>query len=385
MPRTMIRRGSCVCAVVVALSLGAGESRAQHDDPHELIAHKVATVAAVEALPESLRAFFRKQQAALVEAATNPVADSERMDAPKLDAAHHVVWLDMEAPQGTAEQRLAAARAFPHDEAKAKQLMRRLNVHGAGFLPWTLVRAVTTLEDAFRGGDPASIVSAAGVVTHLAVDVSQPFQTTRLANWDEVNRARHAYADALARYEPRLADEVRVSPLRFRAVENIGEEIFHSLLKTYECAVLDFAPWFATVPSSQDVSQPPVRRCITSDEDLADCLEQRIEAGAQLAARLIGTAWIHANLPSLPEMTTAKRGAPGEAKRPTTKSQATTPQDRAPLVGSRNSKIVHRADCSHVARIKPSNRTEFPTVEAAKRAGRRPCRSCKPWIEPDGP
>lgn len=381
----MIRRYACIGILVAALSLGAAASRAQHDEPHALIAHKIATVAAIEALPDSLRAFFRNQQAALVEAATNPVAKRAHPGAPKLDAAHHVVWLDMEAAQGTAEQRLAAARAFPHEEAKAKQLMRRLNVHGAGFLPWTLVRAVATLEDAFRGGDASSIVSAAGVVTHLAVDASQPFQTTRLGNWDEINRARRAYADALAEYEPRLTDEVRVSPLRFRAVENIGEEIFHTLLKTHECAVLDFAPWFATEPSTQKVSQPPVRRCITSDDDVPNCLEQRIEAGAQLAARLIGTAWIHANLPSLPGTTTTEPGTPDEPKLPATKSQATTPQGHAPFIGSRNSKIVHRADCPHVARMKPSNRTEFPTVEAAKRAGRRPCRSCKPWIEADHP
>jgi len=381
----MIRRYSCVCVAVAALSLGAGESRAQHDDPHALIAHRIATVAAVEALPDSIRAFFRGQQTALVEAAANPVAERAHQGTPKLDAAHHVVWLDLEAPHGTAQQRLDAAQAFPYDEAKAKQLMRRLSVHGAGFLPWTLERAVATLEDAFRDGDPATIVSAAGTVTHLAVDASQPFQTTRLGNWDEVNRARRAYADALADYEPRLTDEVRVSPLRFRAVENIGEEIFHTLLKTHECAVLDFAPWFATEPSNQKVSQPPVRRCITSADDVPDCLEQRIEAGAQLAARLIGTAWIHANLPSLPDATTAERSAPVEPKRPLAKSQAPTPEDRAPLIGSRNSKIVHRADCPHVARIKPSNRAGFPTVEAAKRAGRRPCRSCKPWIEPDGP
>jgi methylphosphotriester-DNA--protein-cysteine methyltransferase len=48
------------------------------------------------------------------------------------------------------------------------------------------------------------------------------------------------------------------------------------------------------------------------------------------------------------------------------------------FVASRNSKVFHRADCPHAAKISARNRVEYADLRAARASGKRPCRSCHP-------
>ena len=47
-------------------------------------------------------------------------------------------------------------------------------------------------------------------------------------------------------------------------------------------------------------------------------------------------------------------------------------------VASKNSKVFHKPDCSSAKRIKPGNLVTFSTRDKAIKAGKRPCKICKP-------
>ena len=50
----------------------------------------------------------------------------------------------------------------------------------------------------------------------------------------------------------------------------------------------------------------------------------------------------------------------------------------SPFVASRSSEVFHRADCRWARNISESNLVGYATREHAVRAGKRPCKSCKP-------
>jgi hypothetical protein len=99
-------------------------------------------------------------------------------------------------------------------------------------------------------------------------------------------------------------------------------------------------------------------------------METRLEAAVLLSAGLIAKAWAEAGRPAL------YAGAPG----PAATGDQTSPDDlnNSPYVGSRTSMTFHKAGCPHARRIKPENLIGFKTVEEAIRAGRKPCKTCKP-------
>ena len=47
-------------------------------------------------------------------------------------------------------------------------------------------------------------------------------------------------------------------------------------------------------------------------------------------------------------------------------------------VASKNSKVFHKPECSWVKRIKPENLVGYNSKEEAVKAGKRPCKQCKP-------
>ena len=59
---------------------------------------------------------------------------------------------------------------------------------------------------------------------------------------------------------------------------------------------------------------------------------------------------------------------------PTEKTQ----QVQYKFVASKNSKVFHKPDCSSASRIKPENLETYNTRDGAVKAGKRPCKRCKP-------
>lgn len=66
--------------------------------------------------------------------------------------------------------------------------------------------------------------------------------------------------------------------------------------------------------------------------------------------------------------------SPPESLPASSSSEAT----RATFTGSSTSKKYHLPDCRYALKIKPENRIDFESAEAARRQGYLPCKSCNP-------
>jgi hypothetical protein len=173
----------------------------------------------------------------------------------------------------------------------------------------------------------------------------------------------------------RLEYEVRVAPHRLSPVKNALDATFEVLQESYRSAdellAIDAEVGVEVGVRGSD-AMPAARESLADRlaERAAPILETRIEAGALLAARLIASAWSEAGKPEFrPLAPVAAAPIP-----------LPTPAGATVFVGSRNSTVYHRADCSHAARIKPENRVTYESVEKAKAASRTPCKTCKPDI-----
>ena len=81
-------------------------------------------------------------------------------------------------------------------------------------------------------------------------------------------------------------------------------------------------------------------------------------------------AWLAAN-PAFSRPTDPNDTPAAVSERPTQKTEYK-------FVASKNSRVFHRPDCSSAKRIKPENLIGYNTRTAVVKAGKRPCRRCKP-------
>jgi hypothetical protein len=382
-------------AAVILLSLiswSAAASTPDHvecNDPYE-----IAVAAAVPVLPTPLRAFFEAHTDALRKAAAPGVRIPSGSKLTSGDEQWHYVSLDVAAgpasrselrPEESGpslEDRRASARRFPHERDKAAALYESCGTREGGLLPWVVEDRYESLVQAFRRGEADKIVVEAGVLLHFAVDAALPFNTIAVFSIpgpdpppdNPLRRMQNRYhGDLVRRLRKRLDFEVRVSPDRLSPIKSAIDATFQVLLDAHEAAeeiiALDGAV-SADIGAREDDALPAAREALADRlaERAAPILEARIEAGALLAARLIASAWTEAGKPEFRTV-------------PVTAPPAPTSEPRAVavvLVGSRNSTIYHRSDCTHAARIKPENRVIYESVEKAKAAGRTPCKACKP-------
>ncbi len=84
------------------------------------------------------------------------------------------------------------------------------------------------------------------------------------------------------------------------------------------------------------------------------------------------------------------RAANQSEAEPADTDEAVTPSPKQPnltektqpvqykFVASKNSKVFHKPDCTWVSRIKPENLKTYNTRDGAVKAGKRPCKQCKP-------
>jgi len=77
---------------------------------------------------------------------------------------------------------------------------------------------------------------------------------------------------------------------------------------------------------------------------------------------------------------TAPKPTPAAAAKPEAKpAPAKTEAKTAPaaaLIGNKDSKIYHQADCKMAAKMKPENKTTFASKAEAEKAGYKACKSC---------
>ena len=343
-------------------------------------AYEIVTEAAVTIAPEPLRSFLQQQRDDLVRAAlSHCIMVSTTAERSKNDEEHFVL-LDLAAESGSREARDEAARRFPRDRSAAKRLAREKGVDRAGSLPWVIQDHYHQLVNAFRSGDGHDVLSEAGAILHFVTDAVLPLSSQAPLPVGNPTRASDTETDSadptpqyrrlidrIAELKVRLSYEVRVSPMRYRRLDRPLDAIFDTLVDSHSR--------LAVVSDSHNTR---------SVDDDAAWLESRLEAGALLGANLIGTAWLQAGLPTV-TMTIATNGepqktaadAPSKADDVLSENDADPPAE-ASFVGSRSSTIFHRSGCSHAKRIRRENLVNFQDSQSARRAGRKPCKSCQP-------
>lgn len=349
-------------------------------------AHEIVTVTAVTALPTPLGQFFAPRLDSLQQSATcTPEADSSAKGG--VDSAdRHYVMLDVVPGRDV--------RRFPQQRAEAMRLFKRRGVRNGGELPWVILERYAGLARAFASGGDDAVVAETGALLGFVADAALPFNTTRdrdgklagALRWssseagaatDAHRTLRHRSHDRLLeRFRARFDFEVRVFPGRLEHVADPRQAVFDAMFDAHD-ALDPLVKIDAQVLA--DLNIHDTATFLTSAdayyEGLADraasILEARLEAGGLLGANLITAAWVEAGRPTA----LSARGAPAQVQRRTSLDEILA---KYPYVGSRNSMTFHKATCPHARRIKPENLVGFESIEEATRAGRTPCKSCKP-------
>lgn len=225
------------------------------------------------------------------------------------------------------------------------------------------LRAVRTEESPY-------VIVATTRIIQLATRAAMPSLGRDADRSGEEFRLDPSWSGAIVEHRVRLQYEARVSPVRFRPVEQIDQTVRVVMRRGQQAnqRVFDLDGANTAIRKSQGSrsrSTEQEAKPIEQSDRLVRVLEDRIEDGALLAARLIGSAWIEAGKPTAP--TSSARTAPIASE--------TT---QGGYVASRHSKVFHKADCPHVKRISPANRITFSSPTEAESAKKKPCRTCKP-------
>lgn len=346
---------------LAALACFAGRVRAGDERPSD--AYEIVVVTAIAALPEPLRSTFDPHRDELIRLA---LSHSVAPVSPVREVDRHFVVLDVGAKKGSdPAARIEMSRLLPRDRKAAEALAREKDLARLGSLPWTLHAHYAALVEAFRAKDDALVATESGALLHFVTDASMPLFVVKKRSSRSRGRffnrpvepdpaaARQRILEAVAKLKPRLAYEVRVSPTRYRELDEPIDVVFETLLASF----------------AEDVR--------FDGGDLSAMTESRLETAALLGANLIGTAWNRAGRPPL--VTQSAAGAkPSEPAPATASPNAPAAADDAGFVGSRSSKTYHRSTCSHAKRIKPENMVAFSAPKVAVAAGRKPCKTCKP-------
>ena len=94
-------------------------------------------------------------------------------------------------------------------------------------------------------------------------------------------------------------------------------------------------------------------------------------------------AFIHAYLAANPQGAELPDAGTSGSVSPTARDEQARPVIKPAVVrykyaASKNSKVFHRPDCHWVKQIKPENLTDYNSRAEAIKAGKRPCKICKP-------
>ena len=347
-------------------------------------------------IPGQVRAFLEPHVPDLRRASKTSTDKSEATRAAKY--TDHIK-LDVAAKSAEWKDRLDAAWAFPRSKSAARELFEANGERDGGTLPWALESEYDELVKAFENTASEKIIEHTTAVIHLSAACGSPFNTTAGVQigikHDAKLGAPGSETDGqledrfertlLDRTRDRLAYEVRVSPERFRVVDRPIDEIFQTLIASHRRLkpILDANQQIhaeLTIPDPENLASVSDAYYGRLAERVGDDLEESIEAGAILAANLIGTAWIRAGRPDLPSPATAVASKPEKPAESTSDSPAAGSANTsvAPFAGSVNSTIYHRSTCSHLRRTKAENLVYFNTADEARGKGRSACKTCQP-------
>jgi len=155
--------------------------------------HEAVATLALADLPPEVAAWFRGQEQALRDHASEP--DHWKRADHKEGPRH---YLELEAYGGA---------PVPRDAEAAEALLGPAAFRKAGQVPWAILDRVRALSQALRGGDRAQAALAASYLSHYVADLHVPLHTT--TNYDGLATGQKGVH---SRWETGLVDRLAGDP-----------------------------------------------------------------------------------------------------------------------------------------------------------------------------
>jgi hypothetical protein len=247
-------------------------------------AHKLINAAAVENLPEPLRAYFLACKAYLVEHAIDPdlLAHDDASERP-----HHYTDLDADDsfPFLNFRRQFVDERAGP----RSWQLP-----HGDSV--WQIERFTLRLADSLRRRRWDEADHDAVFAAHYAADLTQPLHT--VMNYDgQLTGQKGIHARFETDLVNALADGWRLHPRPATFEPDLRARIFEEVMASFSCRNIVFASDHIAAFGRNYFDPQYASKFYQLAGPLA---EKRLEAGASFVSSLWYTAWVRAGKPPLP-------------------------------------------------------------------------------------
>lgn len=258
--------------------------------------HRQINRHAVFLLPTEMSGFFKHHIEYIEEASVNP---DKRRYAVKGEAARHYIDLDRYHGKELPHQWTAAVECYGADSLEAH-----------GVLPWNLIRAFGSLENAFLLKDPDRILKLSADLGHYVGDAHVPLHTT--SNYDGQETGQHGLHGF---WESRLP-ELYFSEYDFligsaEFVDNPQKMIWNLILNVYDkvdsVLVMErrlFSKMSATKYGFETRSGMTVK-AVTPEysqqyhQMLDGMVERQMRCAVKCLSDLWFTAWVNAGQPDL--------------------------------------------------------------------------------------
>jgi len=252
--------------------------------------HRIITEAAIERMPEPLRAFLLARRKEVVEQCLVPDSVLKGKD-PRERMKHYINIEDLESEPFS---------SLPASAADAEKRWGRKRLEKAGLLPWAIQDALGDLQRAFASGDAGEIVVRAGYLAHYAGDAHEPLHLTK--NFDgraTCNTGIHSAFETFlveryaARYRKGIAKgaaEVRALPEPFEATIGWMRESYPLVAEVLEA---DKSAMRSVKTNGSDYYR-------SLDRSAGAIAQSRMSAAANAVGSLWLTAWERAGRPALP-------------------------------------------------------------------------------------
>jgi hypothetical protein len=248
------------------------------------LGHKLINAAAIENLPEPLRAYYRARRLYLVEHASDPdlLAHDDTAERP-----HH--YTDLDADDSFPFLRLR--RQFVVDRSRPRPWQLR---HGDSI--WEIEKFTLQLADSLQRRRWQEAERDAVFAAHYAADLTQPLHT--VVNYDGQLTGQ---SGVHARFETELVNALgagwRLEPRPASFEPDLRARIFQEAVNSFACRNAVFDSDRAAVAHRSYIDPQYFAVFLQLAGPLA---KQRLEAGASLVSSLWYTAWVRAGKPQLP-------------------------------------------------------------------------------------
>lgn len=305
--------------------------------------HQLVNGAAVEALPEPLRGFYRANREHLEALSMMPDEwrASDRQEGPR-----HFIDLD----------RYGSAPNFdiPHDYQAAVLKHGKAKVDSNGIVPWVIEQRFQQLVKAMKNRDAADIVYQSAALGHYVADIHVPFHATE--NYDgQMTQQRGIHARFEEGVVERFVKSGSVKPKPAKEIPNV-------VVAAFDWA----AESLSLVPDLLRADKEAQKAVGNLDYDevyynlfsktASGIAARRLNDAAHALASLWFTAWVKAGRPPLKPVKVA---------------------NPSPfLIGNKFNRLYHLATCRWLP--SPETRVTLASREQARQGGYRPCPYCRP-------